>query len=653
MSTRYKTIATVMIVLTLLVGCGKSEPTATGIPPTNLGDTRTRPTDGMVMVHVPAGEFPMGSSDDHLAQLCDKLDCEEELPVHAEQPEHLVALDGFWIDQTEVTNAHYRQCVEAGVCQAPTSCDEGEGEPTYEDASKANHPVVCVNWHGAQAYCEWAGGRLPTEAEWEYAARGEQGAIYPWGDTWPDTPDSARLNFCDVNCPKSWKDTEFNDGYEITAPVGSFPDGASWCGAQDLAGNVAEWVGDWYQEDYYYVSPSINPLGPESGIYNPQYEGPVKVRRGGGWDYDWFLVRAAFRSIDPPDARESDLGFRCVVPAGVGAASTSPPAGTLTPPPISTSTTVPTDESHADDLSEEEVATLSSLEQVDDYPLYTMHYYGAYDQRVSSTTVSPPTWACSLFAALGDADNMLYGRNFDWEYSPAVLLFTDPPDGYASVSMVDIAYLGFGEPDASTLTALPLIERRALLDAPRMPFDGMNEHGLVVGMAAVPPGQMQPDPNKETTGSLRVIRKMLDHARDVDEAVAILQSYNIDMGGGPPLHYLIADSSGRSVLVEFYQGEMVVIPNETSWHLATNFLRASAGESAEGRCDRYDKINQRLAETEGQIATQDALDLLAEVSSQELTQWSIVYGMSTGDINVAMGRQYDNVHTLHLGLVGK
>ncbi|MGA9348432.1 MAG: C45 family peptidase [Anaerolineae bacterium] len=330
------------------------------------------------------------------------------------------------------------------------------------------------------------------------------------------------------------------------------------------------------------------------------------------------------------------------------------PAIAPTPvPPTSTPTTVPITEHRAAGLSDEEVATLSSLKQVDDYPLYTMRYYGVYDQRLSSSeTASSPAWACSLFAALGDANNMLYGRNFDWEYSPAVLLLADPPDGYASVSMVDIAYFGFGEAKAGTLTDLPLSERRALLDAPLWPFDGMNERGLAVGMAAVPPGDMRPDPDKETIGSLMVIRKMLDHASNVDEALAILQSYNVDFTGGPPLHYLIADSSGRSVLVEFYQSEMVIMPNETPWHLATNFLRASAGESAEGQCWRYDKISQRLTEAEGQLTAQDALDLLSQVS-QEGTQWSVVYGMSTGDVNVTMGQKYDNVYTFPLKFAGE
>ncbi len=339
-------------------------------------------------------------------------------------------------------------------------------------------------------------------------------------------------------------------------------------------------------------------------------------------------------------------------------------------------TTVPADEPHPDALSEEpilseaerEAATLGSLEQVDDYPLYTMRYYGAYSQRASSaeatrwpvSTASPPAWACSLFASLGDADGKLYGRNFDWEYSPSLLLFTDPPDGYASVSMVDIAYLGFGGDKAGALLDLPLDEQRSLLETPFWPFDGMNEHCLVVGMAAVPPGQMQPDPDKETIGSLGVIREMLDHARDVDEAVAILSNYNVNMEGGPPVHYLIADLSGRAALVEFYQGEMVIIPNETDWHLATNFLRASAGASAEepalseveGECWRYDRINRRLAEAQGQITTQEAIALLADVSQQN-TQWSVVYEMSSGDVNVALGQEYDDIHILHLGRAGE
>ncbi len=297
-----------------------------------------------------------------------------------------------------------------------------------------------------------------------------------------------------------------------------------------------------------------------------------------------------------------------------------------------------------------ESATLASLERIDDYPLYTMRYVGDYRRTFPEVSELPgrwvAAWACSLFAALGDPDSRLYGRNFDWQYSPALLLFTNSPDGYASVSMVDIGYLVDAD-KVGDLTELPLDERQALLYAPLLPFDGMNERGLVIGMAAVPPGNVPPHPNKETIDSLMVMREVLDHAQDVDEAVAILQSYNVDWGSGPPLHYLVADRSGQAMLVEFYTGQIVFIPNAEPWHQATNFLRASVGESAEGQCWRYDRIHARLAEVEGRLTTQGAMDLLSRVS-QESTQWSVVYDMSAGGVSVAMGRAFDRVYTFSL-----
>jgi hypothetical protein len=307
-----------------------------------------------------------------------------------------------------------------------------------------------------------------------------------------------------------------------------------------------------------------------------------------------------------------------------------------------------------EDLSDEQVATLRSLEQVDDYPLYTMRYHGPYARRVDAgegtaaaraPSPSSPQWACSLFAALADRDRLLYGRGFDWQYSPAVLLFTDPPDGYASVSMVVISHW-FGETEARELTDVPLARRRALLNLPLYPYDGMNERGLVVGMAAVPGSEMPRDTNRETIGSLVVIREMLDHAADVDQAIALMDNRNITWRGGPPLHYLIADASGRSALVEFHEGERVILPNESPWHLATNHLRAIAGGTASSGCWRYDMISRRLRESGGRLAAGQAMDLLQDVSVPT-TQWSIVYGMSTGDVRVVMGRQYEDVHTFH------
>ncbi len=353
--------------------------------------------------------------------------------------------------------------------------------------------------------------------------------------------------------------------------------------------------------------------------------------------------------------------------AGCGPTAATP-ALSPTPTVSPTSTPFPTATVPADDggLSGDEIATLMSLEQVDGFPLYTMRFVAAYSQgtqpdnstswlTIDNLRAAAPGqagWSCSLFATLGDDQNALYGRNFDWQYSPALFLFTDPPDGYASVSMVDIDYLGLGGDRAANLTELPLRERRPLLGAPGLPFDGMNDRGLTIGMAAVPPGDMSPDPQKVTINRLMVIREMLDHASTVDEAIGILGQYNIDMGS-VPLHYLIASVAGSSALVEFYGGKMVVLRNESPWQVATNFLVASTDGHPEGQCWRYDHINERLTEAGGQLATRDALSLLAEVS-QNNTQWSVVYGMTSGDVSIVMGRDYaGQVHTFHLNQSGR
>jgi len=199
------------------------------------------------------------------------------------------------------------------------------------------------------------------------------------------------------------------------------------------------------------------------------------------------------------------------------------------------------------------------------------------------------------------------------------------------------------------LTELPLDQRLPLLDAPSLPFDGMNEHGLVVGMAAVPGGNVRPDPGKETIDSVQVIHRMLDRASTVDEAVTILQQVNIEWGSDPPLHYLIADRSGQSVLVEFYQGKIQVVLTDKPWHLATNFLVSSVGDNAAGHCPRYDKIDQRLSAAGGRSDATKAMQLLHDVS-QPNTQWSIVYGLSTGEIVVTLGREYSRTHTFQIDL---
>jgi serine/threonine-protein kinase len=160
--------------------------------------------------------------------------------------------------------------------------------------------VVFVSWYAGQTYCKWAGGRLPTEAEWEKAARGTEGNVYPWGDQ-PVTGSLA--NFADSNTNEHWSNVGEDDGYSQTAPVGSYPDGASPYGILDMSGNVWEWVADWYARDYYQNSPLENPTGPQDGEY--------RVLRGGSWYNDNSFLRAAFRSDNYPDVTIISYGFRC------------------------------------------------------------------------------------------------------------------------------------------------------------------------------------------------------------------------------------------------------------------------------------------------------------------------------------------------------
>jgi formylglycine-generating enzyme required for sulfatase activity len=253
----------------------------------------------MVMVYVPGGTFLMGSTDAEVDQAL--VRCRESYIYcnrwfyTTESPQHQVTVDGFWIDQTEVTNAQFRRCVEAGACQAPASC--GKEDPAYVDLSKAEHPVVCVDWHDAQAYCEWTGARLPTEAEWEYAARGQDGNAYPWGNE----PGGVLQNYCDANCTESWADEAVDDGYAQTSAVGSYPEGASWCGVLDMAGNVYEWVSDWLGE--YPSEAQINPTGPATG--------QDRVARGSSWKSFQDRARTAARSSGEPGNRLTHMGFRC------------------------------------------------------------------------------------------------------------------------------------------------------------------------------------------------------------------------------------------------------------------------------------------------------------------------------------------------------
>ena len=308
-------------------------------------------------------------------------------------------------------------------------------------------------------------------------------------------------------------------------------------------------------------------------------------------------------------------------------------------------------------------ATLASVRQVDNHPLYVLTYHGDYTQNaaalatlsapfVQARSTAAPDYACSLFVWFGNPENPLYGRNFDWRFSPAALVFTDPPEGYASVSVVDIGFLGYTDAEARRLLDLPLAARARLIDAPLLPLDGMNETGLAVAIAAVP-GSSQPyDPSLPTAGSLEVVRLILDHARTVDEALTILRGYNIDFTGGPSIHYLIADASGQSALAEIYEGEWVVIPGGPQWAIATNFYMASvpAGRTPNDR--RYNVLMRALEADQAPLETAEALAMLGEVA-QTSTQWSVVYGLKSGEVHITLDRDYTAVYSFALPMAAE
>ena len=294
-------------------------------------------------------------------------------------------------------------------------------------------------------------------------------------------------------------------------------------------------------------------------------------------------------------------------------------------------------------LTPDQAATLSSLAVVSSHPLYTMTYVASYATELPAgarAEQSCESGACSLVAALGGSEPV-FGRNFDWEECPVLVLFCRPPGGYASVSLVDVAFLfPAGSPAGRHLDGHSLEQRAPLLLAPAIPFDGMNERGLAVGMAAVPSAVPPYDPSKRDIHSLGVIREALDRAATVDEALAVFAEFNIRMEGGPPIHYLIADRTGRSVLIELTGGKLVALASEARWQAATNFLQGQLPAGLDGRCWRYDRLAAQLRLSEGSLATSAALALLDDVS-QSSTQWSAVYGMATQRVCIAVGRMYD------------
>ncbi len=236
--------------------------------------TKISEADGMVEIYIPAGEFTMGSN---------------EVGYFGSRPAHKIYLDAFWIDRTAITNAMYALCVRAGVCKydyARPGYNPGYSSPLHRD-----DPITYVSWQEAHDYCKWAGRRLPTEAEWEKAARGTQALLYPWGNT---PPDLSLLNF--------------NNNIGSPVSVYYYPRGASPFGVLQLEGNVREWMQDWFYRQYYLISPYRNPQGPDSS--------KTKVLRGASYNDNEHGVLVFVRFDHSPTSRGANRGFRCAESAG-------------------------------------------------------------------------------------------------------------------------------------------------------------------------------------------------------------------------------------------------------------------------------------------------------------------------------------------------
>lgn len=293
-------------------------PTATARVTAPAFQATTAAQDGMTLIYIPAGSFLLGSPDSD-------PDARED-----EKPQQTIELDAFWLDKTEVTVAQFEDFVRATgyTTDAERGVDDGangaragglvfsgndtvfvkdanwllpEGPGARGASEQPRAPVVQVSWNDAAAYCAWAGRRLPTEAEWDRAARGSAGRRYPWGAAF----DGARTNFCDSNCSAAWRNTTFDDGATRTNNVGSYPAGASVEGVLDLTGNVWEWVADWHDFRGYYRFPTANPLGVATGT--------ERVVRGGAWTDTADRVRAGARTKLTPASRNNFTGFRCAV----------------------------------------------------------------------------------------------------------------------------------------------------------------------------------------------------------------------------------------------------------------------------------------------------------------------------------------------------
>jgi len=321
-----------------------------------------------------------------------------------------------------------------------------------------------------------------------------------------------------------------------------------------------------------------------------------------------------------------------------------------------------------------ELQSLASIRKLDDYGMFQMTYYGDYgfddfllvgaesDYDIEDFVIkrllkglpidiSITGGGCTVFMAYSPENELIFGRNFDFNYAPSMQVFTNPRNGYASVSTVNLAFVGYSE---DHLPSGLNFRSFLTLAAPYLPFDGMNEKGLAIALLAVPEAKPPFDENKVMLNTTTVIRLVLDYASTVDEAVALLKEYNIYFSADIYCHYLIGDASGQSVLVEYFDGDIKVVTTDENFQIASNFIAYNDVNIGEGFCEfeRCDSVYNTIAGNNGVLNMAQAVDLLADVGCffEEIDrlQWSVVYNLSALDGIIFANRNTGNLISFEL-----
>ncbi len=318
----------------------------------------------------------------------------------------------------------------------------------------------------------------------------------------------------------------------------------------------------------------------------------------------------------------------------------------------------------------DEQKTLASLEVIDDHPFYKITFFGDYPRYLEIKerfywAIGLPKPFCSSFSVLNSQGHALLGYNNDGNYIPIILILTDPADGYASIS---ISTLGDSFP-WFTKSFTPFdsdANRSLLLYSPYATQSGMNEMGLAISTMTDPSGEWKIDPAKDTLGPAEARRYVLDHARDVEEAIKLLSQVNVSYKGTTVSNLLLADRSGHSALLEWVGGEMVVMRNQQPWQVSTNFRVYGAQEAIDTATAAYDKYGtvpddnphnayrryiiawETLSQANGFLSQEQSMDLLAKVSMPDKTQYSVVYDLTSGEVQIVTERNYDRVYRYQL-----